>query len=218
MTLEPLFTHLTSQNLAVGWAPLDALQGEPDPIEWQDIANASSSRQKEFIAGRQLVRALAESLALPDHALRRAEDRSPVWPSDRAGSLSHCQRLCAAAVGKHPHYRGVGIDIETIGRVEKKLWPTLFTDNEINYFSSVEPALRDAETTAFFSAKEAFYKCQYPLTQQWVGFQDVELRRADSATLFIKPVEGTLQLWHQPPIHSSQVDAAHIVTLMLIPS
>lgn len=218
MTFQPLFPHLTDHNLAVGWSPFDALQAEPDPEEWQDIANAAPLRQKEFIAGRQLVSALSESLALPRHALRRAEDRSPVWPSDRAGSLSHCQTLCAAAVGKHPHYRGVGIDIETVGRVENKLWPTLFTGSEINYLSSVEPALRDAETTVFFSAKEAFYKCQYPLTQQWVGFQDVELNRVDSATLSIKPVQGDVQLCHEPPIHTLQVDAAHIVTLMLIPA
>jgi 4'-phosphopantetheinyl transferase EntD len=121
-------------------------------------------------------------------------------------------------VGRHPHYRGVGIDIETIGRVDSKLWPTLFTDSEINYFTSVEPALRDAETTVFFSAKEAFYKCQYPMTQQWVGFHDVELQRVDSATLSIKPAKRDAQVWHQPPIHSFQVDAAHIVTLMLIPA
>jgi len=218
MTFQPLFPHLTGDNLAVGWAPFDALQGESDPDEWQDIANAAPPRQKEFIAGRQLVRALSESLSLPRHALRRAEDRSPVWPGDRTGGLSHCKTLCAAAVGRHPHYRGVGIDIETIGRVDSKLWPTLFTDSEINYFTSVEPALRDAETTVFFSAKEAFYKCQYPMTQQWVGFQDVELQRVDSATLAIKPAKRDAQLWHQPPIHSSQVDAAHIVTLMLIPA
>jgi 4'-phosphopantetheinyl transferase EntD len=27
-----------------------------------------------------------------------------------------------------------------------------------------------------FAAKEAFYKCQYPLTLEWVDFHDVEVR------------------------------------------
>tara|TARA_Y100001958_G_C20865638_1_gene302007 strand:- start:140 stop:478 length:339 start_codon:yes stop_codon:yes gene_type:complete len=110
----------------------------------------------------------------------------------------------------------VGIDIETIGRVEPKLWPTLFTERETRYFTSLPPETVALETTLFFSAKESFYKCQYPLTQSWVGFQDVEVKRADEQLLAITPTSGTPQPWHEDPIHTVEITDAHIVTVMLL--
>ena len=218
MTLNALLPDLAGPDLAIAWAAIEALPGNADPLELQDIASATPPRRREFVAGRLIARMLSDQLGLPPAPLRRADDRSPVWPADRVGSLSHCDTLCAAAIGTSHAIRSVGIDIETTGRVEPKLWPTLFTERETDYFTSLTPEKVAMETTLFFSAKESFYKCQYPLTQQWVGFQDVELNRVDSATLSIKPVQGDVQLCHEPPIHTLQVDAAHIVTLMLIPA
>ncbi|MBM27368.1 MAG: hypothetical protein CME58_03210 [Halieaceae bacterium] len=216
MTLHPLLPDLTGPDLAIAWAPLDALSGAADPLEWEDIANASPHRQREFVAGRLIARALSDQLCLPPTPLRRAEDRTPVWPADRVGSLSHCDTLCAAAIGIPTAIRSVGIDIETIGRVEPKLWPTLFTERETRYFTSLPPETVALETTLFFSAKESFYKCQYPLTQSWVGFQDVEVKRADEQLLAITPTSGTPQPWHEDPIHTVEITDAHIVTVMLL--
>lgn len=216
MTLHPLLPDLTGPDLAIAWAPLDALSGAADPLEWEDIASAVPHRQREFVAGRLIARALSDQLCLPPSPLRRAEDRAPVWPADRVGSLSHCDTLCAAAIGIPPAIRSVGIDVETIGRVEPKLWPTLFTEQETRYFTSLPPETVALETTLFFSAKESFYKCQYPLTQSWVGFQDVEVTRVDEHLLAITPTRGTPQLWHKDPIHTVEITDAHIVTVMLL--
>ena len=216
MTLHPLLPDLTGPDLAIAWAPLDALSGAADPLEWEDIASAVPHRQREFVAGRLIARALSDQLCLPPSPLRRAEDRAPVWPADRVGSLSHCDTLCAAAIGIPPAIRSVGIAIETIGRVEPKLWPTLFTEQETRYFTSLPPETVALETTLFFSAKESFYKCQYPLTQSWVGFQDVEVTRVDEHLLAITPTSGTPQPWHSDPIHTVEITDAHIVTVMLL--
>ena len=216
MTLHPLLPDLTGPDLAIAWAPLDALSGAADPLEWEDIASAVPHRQREFVAGRLIARALSDQLCLPPSPLRRAEDRAPVWPADRVGSLSHCDTLCAAAIGIPPAIRSVGIDIETIGRVEPKLWPTLFTEQETRYFTSLPPETVALETTLFFSAKESFYKCQYPLTQSWVGLQDVEVTRVDEHLLAITPTSGTPQPWHKDPIHTVEITDAHIVTVMLL--
>ena len=203
-------------DVAIAWAPLEALSGNPHPDEWEDIASAAPNRQKEFVAGRQLVHALSNQLGLPPAPLRRGDDRAPVWPSDRTGSLSHCDTLCVAAVGKRSAVQSVGVDVETIGRVEQKLWPTLFTEREANYFSSLAPAAVALETTLFFSAKEAFYKCQYPLTREWVGFQDVEITRTDQHSLAIAPTHGAAQAWHAAPIHTVEISASHVATVMLL--
>lgn len=216
MTLHPLLPDLTGPDLAIAWAPIDALSGAADPLEWEDIASAAPHRQREFVAGRLIARTLSDQLDLPPAPLRRAEDRAPLWPADRVGSLSHCDTLCAAAIGIPTAIRSVGIDIETIGRVEPKLWPTLFTEREAGYFRSLPPERVALETTLFFSAKESFYKCQYPLTQSWVGFQDVEMTRTDEHLLAIMPTNEEPQLWHDGVIYAVEITDAHIVTVMLL--
>ena len=215
MTIHPLLTDLAGPDLAIAWAPLEALSGDSHPDEWEDIASAAPNRQKEFAAGRQLVRALSDQLGLPPAPLRRGEDRAPVWPSDRTGSLSHCDTLCVAAVGKRSAIQAIGVDVETIGRVEEKLWPTLFTEKEADYFSSLAAETVALETTLFFSAKEAFYKCQYPLTQEWVGFQDVEITRTDQHALAIAPTRSAAQACHAAPIHTVEIRESHVATVML---
>jgi 4'-phosphopantetheinyl transferase EntD len=217
MTIHSLLTDLAVPDLAIAWAPLEALSGDPHPDEWEDIASAAPNRQKEFVAGRQLARALSEQIGLPPAPLRRAEDRAPVWPVDRTGSVSHCDTLCVAAVGKRSAVQSVGVDVETIGRVGQKLWSTLFTEKEADYFSSLAPDTVALETTLFFSAKESFYKCQYPLTQEWVGFKDVEVVRIDQHSLAIAPARGAAQAWHAAPIHTVEISASHVATVMLLP-
>jgi 4'-phosphopantetheinyl transferase EntD len=218
MAIHPLLPEFTGPDLAIAWAPLEALSGDSHPDEWEDIAAAAPARQREFTAGRLLARALGETLGLPPIPLRRAEDRSPLWPADRTGSLSHCDTLCAAAVGKRSAIQSIGVDIETIGRVEQKLWPTLFTEKEADYFSSLAPEKVARETTLFFSAKESFYKCQYPLTQEWVGFQDVEITRTDTHSLAIAPTRCAVKVWHAAPIHTVAIVDTHVATVMILPA
>ncbi len=218
MAIHPLLPEFTGPDLAIAWAPLEALSGDSHPDEWEDIAAAAPARQREFTAGRLLARALGETLGLPPIPLRRAEDRSPVWPADRTGSLSHCNTLCAAAVGKRSAIQSIGVDIETIGRVEQKLWPTLFTEKEADYFSSLAPEKVARETTLFFSAKESFYKCQYPLTQEWVGFQDVEITRTDTHSLAIAPTRCAAKVWHAAPIRTVAIVDTHVATVMILPA
>ena len=216
MTVHPLLPDLTGPNLAIAWAPLKTLSGAVDPLEWEHIASAAAPRRQEFLAGRCLARALSNQLGLPPAPLPRAEDRSPVWPSDRVGSLSHCDTLCAAAIGIPTAMLSVGIDIEAIGRIEPKLWPTLFTEREADYFASLTPDQLAMETTLFFSAKESFYKCQYPLTQSWVGFRDVEVTRVDQQLLSITSTGGEHQPWHDGAIYTAEITDSHIVTVMLL--
>ncbi len=218
MAFQPLFPDLTGPGLAAGWASIDALQGTLDPAEWQDVAAAAAPRQREFVAGRLLVTALADSLSLVAKPVRRAEDRSPIWPADRRGSLSHCKELCAGVVGRPDAIQSAGIDVEALGRVQPKLWPTLFTERERHYFRSIDPAHVAIETTTFFSAKETFYKCQFPLTESWVGFQDVELERTSDTTLAVTPTTSTPRPWHGSPIHTVLLDEWHVVTLMVFPA
>ena len=51
----------------------------------------------------------------------------------------------------------------------------MLTPTEQAFLKTLDAGQAGLIATLFFSAKEAFYKCQYPLTQRFLGFQDVEV-------------------------------------------
>jgi 4'-phosphopantetheinyl transferase EntD len=216
MSISSPFARVTPPGLAVGVAAISLLQERVHEEEWRDICRAQPKRQREFVAGRNLVRALTERLQLTPQPLRRSEDRAPAWDAGRTGSLSHCHALCAAAVADSHLIQATGIDVETLGRVEPKLWATLFTETEQRFLESLEPSEQAFASTALFSAKETFYKCQFTLTQQWVGFHGVEVTLIDDDRCRITPTEGHSKIWHEPEILIEQIDSEHLVTLMWI--
>ena len=69
--------------------------------------------------------------------------------------------------------KAIGIDAEVAASVTEKLWPRLFLGPEIEWLHSLTMTQRLSAAALLFSAKEAFYKCQYPLVRQSLGFHDV---------------------------------------------
>ena len=213
---SPLLPDLTGPDLAIAWAPLEALSGDPHPDEWEDIASAAPNRQKEFAAGRQLARALSDQLGLTPAALRRGGScpgmakRSHGQPVALRYALSRrCWQAQRRPVGRcrRRNHRPSGGEAlaNPVHRERSGLLQLACATDTV--------AL---ETTLFFSAKESFYKCQYPLTQEWVGFQDVEITRADPHSLAIAPTRGAAQAWHAAPIHTVEISASHVATVMLL--
>ena len=64
--------------------------------------------------------------------------------------------------------------MEVIGRAAPNLWDRLFTPSELTVLANSTMSERDA--TLIFTAKEAFYKLQFPITTAWLGFMDVEVQ------------------------------------------
>lgn len=151
------------------------------PDEQTDIAGASSRRIAEFAAGRACAHAGLEALGVRVVAIGKGADRSPQWPADIEGSIAHTDGKAMAVVARRSDLgsAGIGIDVEQRGRVRSELYRKLFTDGEIDVILSA--ADEGLEATVRFSAKEAFYKAQYPLTQSWVSFTDVAIESSDGA-------------------------------------
>jgi 4'-phosphopantetheinyl transferase EntD len=144
-------------------------------VERAECAGASAKRVAEFSAGRLCARRALAQFGLEKSAVLRNEDRSPAWPAGFVGSITHTLGFCAAAVAPSSAFEALGIDAEIVGRVTPEIWPYLFTLAEFTLLESL-PAPRRAEVaTLVFSAKEAFYKCQYALTGEWLEFGDVTL-------------------------------------------
>ena len=157
------------------------------------IAHAVETRAREFATGRACARAALSQLGLHPVPIPAGSDRAPMWPPGFAGSISHTQGYCvavAARVQKEQVKNGflaLGVDVEQAGQVRQELWPQVMREEEIAWLFTLNEAERAVSAALIFSAKEAFYKAQYALTQGWVDFDDaaVELL-TDSFVLHVR--------------------------------
>lgn len=145
------------------------------PAEAGHVARAIAKRAGEFAAGRLCARQALAQLGIHGFPLRMGEDRRALWPQGIIGSITHTHGFYGVVAARGAHYRGIGIDAEIIGRVGRHLWPKICTPAETAWLEAQDEAAQARLGALVFSAKEAFYKCQYELTRAWVGFHDVEL-------------------------------------------
>jgi 4'-phosphopantetheinyl transferase EntD len=146
------------------------------PSEREYIARAVDTRVAEFAAGRLCARAGMEALGLAPAPIPSGKDRAPTWPAGIVGSITHTDDYCVAVVGEAKAFASLGVDAEAAGRLKPDLWHLTLHTEERKSLQGVEEAAARAAATVFFSAKEAFYKCQYALTRSWIGFEDVIVR------------------------------------------
>ncbi len=145
------------------------------PEEAQHLGKAIAKRVGEFAAGRICARQVLEQLGVSGFPLLVREDRRPQWPDGIVGSITHTHGFYAAVAARSGEYRAIGVDAELVGRVGRHLWPKICTIEETAWLEGLSEPEQARTGALIFSAKEAFYKCQYGLTESWVGFQDVTL-------------------------------------------
>jgi len=150
--------------------PADLLPGEA-----VYVAKAVTKRINEFAAGRECARRALANFGVTGFALLAAPDRQPLWPADFVGSITHTAGFCAAAVVPRSMCRALGLDSERSGAPTVDIWPTLCRPEELAWVESLPPDQRSAAVTLIFSAKEAVYKCQYPVTGEWLDFHDLRV-------------------------------------------
>jgi len=153
------FDHLllVSAPITVNMPPLIA-------EETDYIAGTVEKRRHEFTVGRGLARYGMELLGFPPQAIPVGEMRQPLWPDVLVGSITHTDTHCSVVLGRSVHCLSIGIDMETVGRVTRELWKRIFCKDECDYLDSLPATDREQTACLIFSAKEAYYKMQYPLT------------------------------------------------------
>ena len=154
------------------------IPGDPvelHPAEAEYVARAVPRRIAEFAAGRACARAALAEFGVREFALRAAPDRQPLWPEGFIGSITHTTGFCAAAVAPRASMLAIGLDTEIVGAPTRDIWPTISRSEESAWVGSLPAAQQPAAVTLLFAAKEAFYKCQYPLVGEWLDFHDLRV-------------------------------------------
>ncbi len=162
-------------GVAVAEMRLPGLATQLLPDEADTLMRAVPKRVGEFVAGRLCARRAMAEFGINNFALRVRADRTPQWPEKVVGSISHTAGLYLAAVADKTQVAALGIDCEPIGAVSAEIWSTVCGAAETQWLASLPAVERPAAVTLIFTAKEAFYKCQYPLAGEWLDFKDLRV-------------------------------------------
>jgi 4'-phosphopantetheinyl transferase EntD len=139
------------------------------------LGRSVPKRIQEFTAGRLCARRALAEFGIQTHGLGVRPDRQPDWPAAVVGSITHTTGLCAAVVGERRRFAALGLDSEVVDDVTCTIWPKIAHASEIRWLELLPPGSRAVAGALIFAAKEAFYKCQYPLTAERLGFHDIEV-------------------------------------------
>lgn len=147
--------------------------------ELNAVSHCSEKRINDFAAGRLCARRALRELGIEGFSLLPAKDRQAVWPAGIAGSITHTEGYSAAVVIRQASVRSVGLDSELIAAVHDELWPRVCAASELARLRALSGARRGERAALTFAAKEAFYKSQFALTGEWIGFEDVVVELED---------------------------------------
>lgn len=184
--VETALAGLFPTQVAVAAIVIAANRETAHPEEFKAVAHAIPARQAEFAAGRAAARQALCALGLPPAAIPGAANRAPCWPTGLSGSIAHAAGLAIAALRRGAP---LGIDIEPDAPLAPDLWPLICQPDELAALPFPD---RGHYVRLIFSAKEAVYKAQFPLTGTVIGFDALSVRLTDTgfSARFCRPVGG----------------------------
>lgn len=150
------------------------------------LHKAVLKRRAEFLAGRFLAREVLNVLGVKNFRLESSADRSPQWPANIIGSISHNDdtAVCAAllissantifadTLSAH-NINGIGVDIESWFPTTNlaEIWPNIVGKEEYDRLQAM-PWPLNRLLTLVFSAKESLFKAVYPQVGCYFNFLD----------------------------------------------
>lgn len=184
--VRSMFRELLPEDIKSAWG--DPREDAPvaHPAEEALIERAVEKRQREFRKARACARELLAEFGVREFPLLSGSQREPLWPEGIVGSVTHTDGLCAVAVGSRLQYAGIGIDVEPEGPLSEGVAKRVCSAAEIALAvdASNLPALTVARL--IFSAKEAFYKSQFCVTERFLGFGDVAVEIARDGAFSVR--------------------------------
>lgn len=158
------------------------LDGTLYPEEAEIVRNAVETRRREFTTARVCAREALETLGFRPIPILQDQRRAPIWPDGVVGSITHCTGFRAAAVARNDAVRSLGIDAEPQSPLPDGVADLILTARERAKLRVSPGSLPDEIERLIFVIKESIYKAWYPLTNCWLGFQDVSVTVAADGT------------------------------------
>ena len=174
--------------------------------ELQSISHCAEKRIQDFTRGRACAHRALLQLGFRDFSVLAGAKREPIWPEAVTGSITHTTGFAAAVVAHRAEIASIGVDCEIIESVDEELWARICTPTEQARLERLAVAERGRQAALIFAAKEAFYKCQFPLSREWVGFEDVDIEPLDWPAS-----AGRLRVIPQKPLPMSDAWVAALV-------
>ena len=145
------------------------------------LQNAPLKRQREFIAGRYCA---AQALRLAGAADWAAEIGTgpagePLWPAGFVGSITHTVTHATSAVAGCDDAISIGIDAEPFAGPERVTRVSCIVLHACESRLKATGFAPEAVFTLCFSAKEAFFKCLFPLVRHRFDYRDAAVRMID---------------------------------------
>ena len=159
------------------------------PPELAFINHCAQKRIDDFTRGRACAHRCMTELGLGKVSLLAGEKREPLWPPEVIGSITHTTGFAAAVVARRNEIEALGIDCEVVDSVGADLWERICTPEERERLEQLPEAQARQHAALIFAAKEAFYKCQFPKSQGWVGFEDVSIEASAGSFRIIPQVQ-----------------------------
>lgn len=179
------------------------------------VARAVDSRRREFSTARWLARQALQRLGQAPSPIPSGPSREPLWPVGIVGSVTHCSAICAVILGATRDYTGIGLDLEV---TDAKL------EDLVDIIVSPADSVRERnphDLRLVFSAKEAVYKCVFPLFHEFLDFQDIAITINHASSSFSAKLKrgatGSHALIHGQGLFEASGNAAATAYLMPAP-
>ncbi len=153
-------------------------QGDPALLyddEARQIVGCAQRRVLDFTGGRLCARRSLLELGVEARSLQIGRDRQPCWPAGITGSITHTDGFCGAVLALRQQVHALGVDAEIVGSVSEDLWPEILVRSERVALQVLPDDQAQRVAALMFSAKEAYFKCQYSITGEWLDFHAVEI-------------------------------------------
>lgn len=139
--------------------------------EGEPLATAVVARRNEFICGRQCARTALAQVGFTPCALPPDADGLPMWPRGSIASISHSRGLCCAVAAPVGSILSLGLDLEKTTRLSPRAMARVLHPLELNAVGGDQVI-----GSLLFSAKEAFFKAQFPHWRAQPNFKDLALQ------------------------------------------
>jgi 4'-phosphopantetheinyl transferase EntD len=185
MVVLPELQQLLEPGVCCFASAIPVVAAELYAVERHAARSFSDRRVAEFAAGRHCAHRALMQLGVNGAAVPVRQDRSPVWPPDIVGSISH-SRTCAVAIAAHAteNLLSLGVDVEETEPIEEELMEQIGTQSEYTLLRGAGCVSHELVSRLLFSLKEASFKCLYQWSGAFPDFADLRLLDMGSARDF----------------------------------